>query len=123
MLSTKKLLYKLLQMPFVIEEGVVGVANYRKWSDGTLEQWGIIQIPASAGNASTSVSLASPFVNTDYIVQITGGYNATGVVILAENNFSNGNRERTASSFKVSAYKNGFAYYVGFSFYVIGKWK
>ena len=114
---------KIKNLPSIIEEGAIGVANYRKWSDGTLEQWGIAQIPASAGNASTSVSLAIPFVNTDYIVQITGGYNATGAVILAENNFSNGNRERTASSFKVSAYKDGFAYYVGFSFYVIGKWK
>ena len=110
-------------LPSIVEQGAIGYCIFRKWSDGTLEQWGITQIPASAGNASTSVSLASPFVNTDYIVQITGGYNATGVVILAENNFSNGNRERTASSFRVSAYKSGFAYYIGFSFYVIGKWK
>lgn len=123
MLSTKKLLYKLLQMPFVIEEGSVGVTFYRKWSDGTLEQWGIANIPASAGNASNNVGLASSFVDTNYAVLLGGGGNVTTGVTLAENNHLTGNRERTTSSFKVSAYKSAHAYSIGFSFYVIGKWK
>lgn len=110
-------------MPFVIEEGSVGVTFYRKWSDGTLEQWGIANIPSSAGNSSTTVNLATPYKDTNYAVVLTGGTNATGVVILAENNHSTGNRARTTSSFSASAYKSGFAYAIGFSFYVIGKWK
>ena len=123
MISTKKLLYKILQMPFVIEQGASGYCLYRKWSDGTLEQWGNTGTPSSAGNASITVSLASPFVDTNYAVLVTGGTNATGAVILSENNYSTGNRERTTSSFKVSAYKSAHAYYIYFSFYAIGKWK
>lgn len=39
MLSTKKLLYKLLQLPLVVEKGTSGDWTYRKWSDGTVEAW------------------------------------------------------------------------------------
>ena len=122
MLNVKKMLTKITNTPLVVESGY-GEVSYRKWSDGTLEQWGIASITASSGNASSTISFATPFVNTDYTVLLTGGYNATSVVTLAENNHTNANRERTTSSFKVSAYKSGYAYYIGFSFYVIGRWK
>lgn len=114
---------KIRNLPSIVEQGADGYCSFRKWSDGTLEQWGTASIPAVAGNSSTSVSLAIPYIDTNYAVVLTGGNNAGGSVILAENNYSNANRERTTSSFKVSAFKSGFAYYIGFSFYTIGRWK
>lgn len=42
MLDIKKLLAKILNAPFVIEEGTSGIWTYRKWSDGTAECWGIV---------------------------------------------------------------------------------
>ena len=46
MLSVKKILYKILEKPIVVESGVGGTGNawhYRKWSDGTAEAWIRIQ--------------------------------------------------------------------------------
>ena len=39
MLSVKKLIYKILQCPHVVESGTSGSWTYRKWSDGTAECW------------------------------------------------------------------------------------
>lgn len=39
MLSTKKLIYKILNLPLVVEEGSSSDWTYRKWSNGTSECW------------------------------------------------------------------------------------
>ena len=39
MLSTKKLIYKILNLPLVVEEGSSSDWSWRKWSDGTSECW------------------------------------------------------------------------------------
>lgn len=56
MLSVKKLIYKILSLPMVVEEGTVGTWMYRKWSDGTAECWGLfgektLSISTAYGNA------------------------------------------------------------------------
>ena len=40
MLDVKKLLSKILNSPFIVEEGTSGIWTYRKWSDGIAECWG-----------------------------------------------------------------------------------
>lgn len=40
MLSAKKLIYKILERPHVVEHGTSGTWMYRKWSDGRAEAWG-----------------------------------------------------------------------------------
>ena len=40
MLDVKKLLSKILNSPFIVEEGTSGIWTYRKWSDGVAECWG-----------------------------------------------------------------------------------
>ena len=39
MLSTKKLIYNILQCPHVVEQGTSGNWTWHKWSDGTVEAW------------------------------------------------------------------------------------
>ena len=41
-LKIKELLAKMLNSPFIVEEGTSGIWTYRKWSDGTAECWGKI---------------------------------------------------------------------------------
>ena len=53
MLSVKKLIYKILQCPHVVESGTSGGWEYRKWSDGTAECWR--SVTSSAFAPTTSV--------------------------------------------------------------------
>ena len=39
--DVKELIGKILNTPIVVESGVSGIWNYRKWSDGTAECWGV----------------------------------------------------------------------------------
>ena len=48
---------------YIIESGSNPNGNYRKWSDGTIEQWGIIAITTGA---NTTVTLPTPFPDTNY---------------------------------------------------------
>ena len=131
MLNLKRILTKIGEKltsldgrPYIIEQGAVSYCSYRKWSDGTLEQWGTASVASISGNAAQTVNLAVPFVDTGYTVTLSRGNNATtSVTVFAECNHVNGNRERTVSTFKVSAFKTGYAYTIGFGFYVVGKWK
>lgn len=41
MLDLKKLLSKILNAPFIVEQGTSGMWTYRKWSDGIAECWGV----------------------------------------------------------------------------------
>ena len=40
LLDVKKLIAKMLNAPFVIEQGTSGIWTYRKWSSGIAECWG-----------------------------------------------------------------------------------
>ena len=39
MISAKKLLYRLLSLPLVVEAGTQDGWSYRKWSNGIMEAW------------------------------------------------------------------------------------
>lgn len=51
MLDLKKLLGKILNSPFVVEQGTSGIWTYRKWSDGTAECWGKKTVTATITSA------------------------------------------------------------------------
>lgn len=132
MFNIKKLLTKILSelhildsRPYVIDQGESAThCFYRKWSDGTLEQWGNYSVPATAGNGRVTVPLAIDYIDTDYIVTLSRNSNAAGdVTVLGEFDYTNKNRNRTVNSFMVSALKTGFAYAIYFGFYTIGKWE
>lgn len=86
MLSTKKLLYKILSKPIVVESGTSGIWTYRKWSDGTYDAWYDGTINLGAGTAwcggyyhlSTS-DLTPPSFSTG----VTSFYGATTSAVLA----------------------------------------
>lgn len=132
MLNIKKLLTKILNelhsldsRPYVIDQGESAThCFYRKWSDGTLEQWGNYSVPATAGNGSVTVPLAINYIDINYTVTLSRSSNAAeDVTILGEFDYTNKNRYREVNRFKVSALKTGFAYAIYFGFYTIGKWK
>lgn len=61
----KELLAKILNTPLVVEQDSNARGSYRKWSNGTMEQWGA---EASASTSNHTVNLPVPFVSNDYIV-------------------------------------------------------
>ena len=81
MLSVKKILYKILEKPIIVEYGKSGMWNYRKWSDGTVECWGYKSISTNRtqwGNSGWYYIQAEPdnypsgiFVHTE--VQYVSG--------------------------------------------------
>ena len=123
MLNTKKLLTKILQCDYIVEQGTKNNWTYRKWNSGIAECWMITTLGASSGNVSGTLTFPFSFANTDYNVQLTAGNNVLIGSLVAENNYSNGTRERTVNTTKISVYKTGNAYTQGINAYVIGNWK
>ena len=59
MLSTKKLIYKILNLPLVVEQSTSGGWRYRKWSDGTAECWRNYSASFWVNNAYGSVYMSN----------------------------------------------------------------
>ena len=51
MLNLKKLLTKILQGDFIVEQGTDGIWEYRKWAKGTYEAWYAGPINVGVGTA------------------------------------------------------------------------
>ena len=63
---------KINSMKYVIETGSNNNGWYRKWSDGFIEQWGILNKTTSAGSELRgTITLPTSFSSTNYIIQIT----------------------------------------------------
>ena len=62
---------KINSMKYVIDSGSNDNGWYRKWSDGFIEQWGIIKYSDSKGERlNQSTTLIIPFTNTSYYVSL-----------------------------------------------------
>lgn len=61
----KALLAKITNTPIVVKQGTNTSGSYRKWSNGTMEQWGL---EASASASAHNVSFPEAFISTDYTV-------------------------------------------------------
>ena len=91
-------------LPSIVEMG----DGYKKWSDGTLEQWG-------------RVSFAKPFANPSYSFLLTAGRNVAASHMFSEAN-SAGNSARTVNGTAIVWSKSAHAYATEVSWYAIGKW-
>ena len=58
---------------YIVETGDSedGLSHYRRWSDGTIEQWGVILVWINT-NTEFRVDLPIEFSNTNYTANITG---------------------------------------------------
>ena len=61
----KALLAKITNTPIVVEQGTNTSGSYRKWSNGTMEQWGL---EASASASAHNVPFPKAFISTAYTV-------------------------------------------------------
>ena len=104
--DVKALIGKILNTPVVVETGTNTSGSYRKWSNGTMEQWGI---EASASTSTHTVTLPVPFVSNIYIVL---GTNTSGT----QSNFMTSNTN--ASYFYVYPVSSVRLFWIA-----IGKWK
>lgn len=123
MLSTKKLIYNILQCSHVVEQGTSSNWTYRKWSDGTAECWGLA-VSGSAAFASvgnvfyrTIDNLALPsglFINTPRIVLSIEMANLGGSSLTASSatSFSVGVISATSAARSITLYAHA-----------IGRWK
>ena len=104
-------------LPSIVEIG----DGYKKWSDGTLEQWGRVSMPAQANTVSVAVSFAKPFANPSYSFLLTAGRNVASSHMFSEAN-SAGNSARTINGTAIVWSKSAHAYATEVSWYAIGKW-
>ena len=102
----KELLAKILNTPLVVEQDSNARGSYRKWSNGTMEQWGL---EASASASNHAVSLPIAFISTNYVVL---GTNTSGT----QANFMTSSA--SASSFYVYPAASTRLYWIA-----IGRWK
>lgn len=102
----KELLAKLTNTPIVVETGSNTRGTYRKWSDGTLEQWGL---EASRSNSNRSVAFPIPFASNAYVIL---GTNTSGTMSDFMTSAS------SASSFSIYPVT-----YTQLFWIAIGKWK
>ena len=130
MLSTKKLIAKMLQAPFVIEEGTSGIWTYRKWSDGTAECWGRLSWTISTwgtwgniyySNTSTNEALPSGLFTETPVINATlmaGG----GDGWLGEDTAALPSKTNVGGYYKLRA-TAGSSHTSVIAFHVIGKWR
>lgn len=125
MLDLKALLSKILdalKVDYIVEEGARGNGYYRKWNSGILEQWGQVTTSASSGNVSVNIAFPVAFVDTNYYLQAMPSRNFGLGQSLAENYYTNGNRQATTTQTTISWYKSGNAYATEIRYFVIGRW-
>ena len=123
MLDVKALLLNIIKCDYVIEQGSNTNGYYRKWSSGTLEQWGQVTTSASSGNVSATIHFPVEFVDTAYYIQLTASRNFGVSQSLAECYYSSGNRQATTAQTTVSWFKSGNSYATEIRYFVIGRWK
>lgn len=124
MLSTKKLIYKILQCSHVVEQGTSGNWTWHKWSDGTAEAWFKYTEPtATAFTASgnfyyrgiAGLYFPSGLFTTTPIVQATIQMGNVGSCEIQSINST------TCSITVLSAVSTARA--VTVNLYVVGRWK
>jgi hypothetical protein len=103
---------------YVVEQG----NGYRKWANGTMEQWGKHAIGASSGTATQTINFSQAFIDTDYSFFAMPHRNIAAGQSFAEQN-SSMNNARTTSSTVVAWMKSGHSYTTDFSWFAIGRWK
>lgn len=100
--------------------GVVSGANYIKYPDGTMIQWGTAGAYASAKRDDITVTMPQSFINTSYIVQITGRYNGN----TPESYETAGTAYNTAvNQFTLHRFNTTSSYLNIMAWLAIGKWK
>lgn len=52
---------------YVVDSGVSGTSGWRVWSDGYVEQWGVV----AAVNGAVTVNLHKPFSDINYNIETT----------------------------------------------------
>lgn len=124
MLSTKKLLYKIIEKPLVVEQGTSGNWIYRKWSDGKAEAWG--------WKARADYSITTVYGNGYYGALASFNFptnlftSAPTAFITAVDSSGTWVAVSTISASSVSWYpysvKSG-TYGVAYNFYAVGTWK
>lgn len=113
----------LKNMVHIVESGTDGIWNYRKWSDGTAECWGVSAVSVTCTNEegvyfsdSKSIALPSNLFNEDPIALAACGDPWCWV--------SNVGASRSAVHFKVTRGNNySKTLSTGINLCVIGKWK
>lgn len=113
-LDVKELISKITNTPMVVEQGKNGDWNYRKWSNGMLEQWARLDQSNSATQHSFNGTYPIAFIEQPTLVASGGNYG----------NIDSGvrycNATATAYDVYVTATWSAGAY---LNAYVIGKWK
>ena len=82
MLDVKKLLSKILNSPFIVEEGTSGIWTYRKWSDGIAECWGTA---TNNSIAFSSAIITSLYKSGDINVNLPFTFTSIGAVNINAN--------------------------------------
>ena len=124
MISTKKLIYKILQCPQVVAQGTTTTFIYRKWSDGTSECWGNIGI----ANTSTGV-YSGNFPGGLFIdrptVSVTNWYGEPSDANRGARNciVTDGSSATQLNVYFRKADGTNYTGYFGISIYAIGRWK
>lgn len=126
MLSVKKLIYKILECPHVVEQGTSGSWTYRKWSDGTSECW------CKSGNVTfaTNTQYGGVYYGSAYGFEsfpsglFTNNMQTISIELLGGDGCWAGINVITATSFSFYPYcsKNG-NHVCSISVHVVGKWK
>ena len=120
MLNIKKLIYKILHLPLVIEEGSSGNWTYRKWSDGTAECWGRVSKTLSGNSVDTATYVNYPFAFTAPPIAIVST-SAGGANSYLARQLSDGSDASRLRLFFANTYSGETTIYA--HAYVIGRWK
>jgi hypothetical protein len=86
----------MVETPVVIETYTNGTSWYRKWSDGWIEQGGILE---GASSNPKVVTLLVSMSNTAYHIQLTSQYTTTATAVPCVSD--NASYLKTSSSFYV----------------------
>ena len=97
-----------VEMPVVVEQttgtdATVGTYRYRKWSDGTLEQW--ISYPSTTAESAT-VTYPRPYLNGNVFITSTDGGLGSSGSDTAGYDMVVGVTNITATTFRISKVKS-----------------
>lgn len=126
MLDVKKLLSKILNSPFIVEEGTSGIWTYRKWNSGIAECWGRYQYRTTGTTQwgstyynTPTASIAFPtslFMETPAVSALQVANSIQGMVAVSSVNTT------TVNLYNVRGASSGSGTLI-FSVHAIGKWK
>ena len=120
MLSTKKLIYKILSIPMVVESGTSGIWEYRKWSNGVAECWGRYgkTINGNSTDATTYIDYPFSFTQAPIAIVATSAGGANSYIVRQLSDSSTASRLRL---FFANSYSGQT--FIAAQIYVIGRWK